>query len=92
MENNKNKKSVKFQGDMLKFCDFIQVFVFTRNHHLKPLVWFCKVLINFKGNDSIQIICNMFCINQFISLSDINFGHQNSWGLNSDRSYLHINI
>ena len=24
MENNKNKKSVKFQGDMLNFCDFIQ--------------------------------------------------------------------
>ena len=45
MENNKNKKSVKFQGDMLNFCDFIQVFVFTRNHHLKhnilglTLVW-----------------------------------------------------
>ena len=37
MENNKNKKSVKFQGDMLIFCDFIQVFVFTINHHLnKP--------------------------------------------------------
>ena len=35
MENNKNKKSVKFQGDMLNFCDFIQVFIFTRNHHLK---------------------------------------------------------
>ena len=35
MENNKNKKSVKFQGDMINFCDFIQVFVFTRNHHLK---------------------------------------------------------
>ena len=35
MENNKNKKSVKFQGDMLNFCDFIQVFVFTPNHHLK---------------------------------------------------------
>ena len=34
MENNKNKKPVKFQGDMLNFCDFIQVFVFTRNHHL----------------------------------------------------------
>ena len=34
MENYKNKKSVKFQGDMLNFCDFIQVFVFTRNHHL----------------------------------------------------------
>ena len=34
MENNKNKKSMKFQGDMFNFCDFIQVFVFTRNHHL----------------------------------------------------------
>ena len=34
MENNKNRKSVKFQGDMLNFCYFIQVFVFTRNHHL----------------------------------------------------------
>ena len=39
MENNKNKKSVKFQGDMLNFCDFIQVFVFTRNHHLKYFVY-----------------------------------------------------
>ena len=35
IENNKNKKSVKFQGDILNFCDFIQVFVFTTNHHLK---------------------------------------------------------
>ena len=34
MENNKNKKSVKFQGDKLNFYDFIQVFVFTTNHHL----------------------------------------------------------
>ena len=39
MENNKNKKSVKFQGDMLNFCDFIMVFVFTRNHHLKGVKW-----------------------------------------------------
>ena len=38
VENNKNKKSVKFQGDMLNFCDFIQVFVFTRNHHLKQSI------------------------------------------------------
>ena len=38
MENNKNKKSVKFQGDMLIFCDFIQVFVFTGNHHLNEIV------------------------------------------------------
>ena len=35
MENNKNKKSVKFQGDILNFYDFIQVFVFTTNHHFK---------------------------------------------------------
>ena len=28
VENNKNKKSVKFQGDSLIFCDFIQVYVF----------------------------------------------------------------
>ena len=34
VENNKNKKSVKFQGDMLNFYDFIQVYVFTTNHHL----------------------------------------------------------
>ena len=25
----------KFQGDMLNFCDFIHVYVFTTNHHLK---------------------------------------------------------
>ena len=31
---NKNKKSVKFQGDTLNFCDFIQIVVFTTNHHL----------------------------------------------------------
>ena len=35
VENNKNKKSVKFQGDMLNFYDFIQVFIFTTSHHLK---------------------------------------------------------
>ena len=44
MENNKNKKSVKFQGDMLNFCDFIQVFVFTRNHHLKTGDPFIKMI------------------------------------------------
>ena len=38
VENNKNKKSVKFQGDMLNYCDFIQVFVFTTNHHLKVVI------------------------------------------------------
>ena len=37
VENNKNKKSVKFQGDMLNFCDFIQVYVFTTNHHLNGI-------------------------------------------------------
>ena len=43
MENNKNKKSVKFQGDVLNFCDFIQVFVFTTYHHLKC---FMTLLLN----------------------------------------------
>ena len=46
MENNKNKKSVKFQRDMLKFCDFIQVFVFTRNHHLN-FVPHCEISKSF---------------------------------------------
>ena len=46
MENNKNKKSVKFQGDVLNFCDFIQVFVFTRNHHLNGFsVAVCCILV-----------------------------------------------
>ena len=45
MENNKNKKSVKFQGDMLNFCDFIQVFVFTPNHHLKISRDYCTLYI-----------------------------------------------
>ena len=30
--------SVKFQGEMLNFCDFIQVYVFTTNHHLKKYI------------------------------------------------------
>ena len=47
MENNKNKKSVKFQGDMLNFCDFIQVFVITRNHHLK--LYICSDTLNGKN-------------------------------------------
>ena len=46
MENNKNKKSVKFQGGMLNFCDFIQVFVFTRNHHLNGVrIFYAPVAI-----------------------------------------------
>ena len=32
--------SENFQGDMLNFCDFIQVYVFTSNHHLNS--WVCK--------------------------------------------------
>ena len=39
VENNKNKKYVKFQGDMLNFCDFIQIFLFTTNHHLTYTVY-----------------------------------------------------
>ena len=48
VENNKNKKSVKFQGDMLNYCDFIQVFVFTTNHHLNKFLNICPFKCNFK--------------------------------------------
>ena len=53
MENNKNKKSVNFQGDMLNFCDFIQVFVFTTNHHLNsfPLEHVSRVI--YFGTDNL---------------------------------------
>ena len=46
VENNKNKKSVKFQGDILNFGDFIYVFVFTTNHHLK---WIEEKMLPFKS-------------------------------------------
>ena len=48
MENNKNKKYVKFQGDMLNLCDFIQVFVFTTNHHLKEAKSFGEQFLSLK--------------------------------------------
>ena len=50
MENNKNKKSVKFQGDVLNFCDFIQVFVFTRNHHLNLDYFLVLILLKCIGS------------------------------------------
>ena len=31
---------MKFQGDILNYYDFIQVFVFTTNHHLNPVIDF----------------------------------------------------
>ena len=49
VENNKNKKSIKFQGDMLNFCDFIRVYVFTTNHHLKITMYLgLNITIKFK--------------------------------------------
>ena len=36
---------MKFQGDVLNFCDFIQVFVFTRNHHLNQVFRTTKTLV-----------------------------------------------
>ena len=35
VENNENKKSVKFQVETLNCCEFIQVFVFIANHYRK---------------------------------------------------------
>ena len=67
MENNKNKKSVKFQGDMLNFCDFIQVFVFTRNHHLNTHICIqylfgCKTEIcSFQNNPKdLDLSCKIY--------------------------------
>ena len=34
VENNTNKKSIKVQGDMLNFCDFVQVYCI---YHKSPL-------------------------------------------------------
>ena len=43
----KNKKYIKFQGDMLNFSGFIQVFVFTTNHHLKMYRYTANLLPQF---------------------------------------------
>ena len=48
VENNKNKKSVKFQEDILNFCDLIQVFVFTTTHHLNRLGCLYMSKLNYK--------------------------------------------
>ena len=45
---------MKFQGDILNFCDFIQVFVFTTNHHLNyqeagDKIFTCKFSKNVKS-------------------------------------------
>ena len=66
MENNKNKKSVKFQGDMLNFCDFIQVFVFTRNHHLKlSLFSYCDLYVGWVLTLKAPITTAAYDINKY---------------------------
>ena len=65
VENNKNKKSVKVQGDMLNFCDFIQVYVFSSNHHLN------QDKTNFLNPQSINLWnwnINLHCINIYDKL------------------------
>ena len=37
VENSKNEKSVEFRGGMLCLCDFVQVYMFTTNHHLNAM-------------------------------------------------------
>ena len=60
VENNKKKMYVKFQGDMLNFCDFIQVFVFTTNHHLNsPFdtdVWNTKQVFSMNGKSTEVVV------------------------------------
>ena len=63
MENNKNKKSVKFQGDMLNFCDFIQVFVFTRNHHLNKS--YCDIKTEVKATKTLSTLCFLPRVNLY---------------------------
>ena len=67
MENNKNKKSVKFQGVMLNFYDFIQVFVFTANHHLK----YVKSKSDNRLDSLHQILSNTDTIRIFIPLDTV---------------------
>ena len=55
---------------MLNFCDFIQVFVFTTNHHLKidcSFIVFIVTLIYQNITDALQRVCNQI-IQQFWGL------------------------
>ena len=58
MENNKNKKSVKLQGVMLNFYDFIQAFVFTTNHHLNLI---CLDIFEYFTNVQRQYMPEITC-------------------------------
>ena len=61
VENNKNKESLKFRGDMLIFCDFIQVLVFTTNHHLsQSVIYVCNNLEYFYY--SCRSVCSAGCV------------------------------
>ena len=76
MENNKNKKTVKFQGDTLIFCDFIQVFVFTRNHHLKPELFLSQInLYTFSDTFFLERVLHINLINlcDIRNILDFNF-------------------
>ena len=46
------------QGDMLIFCDFIQVYVFTTNHHLKVFYVMGKAL-----SGELSCPCDRSCVN-----------------------------
>ena len=65
VENNKNKKTVKFQGDMVNFYDFIQVFVFTTYYHLNTEPIFIKrtyllIIQSKRSSRSYSTICSCF--------------------------------
>ena len=42
---------------MLNFCDFIQVYVLTTNHHLKPIVVDKEYFPNKMGNNIFRVKC-----------------------------------
>ena len=78
MENNKNKKSVKFQGDMLKFCDFIQVSVYTRNHHLKVTNFRVTFLVEYTYIDKLPRKVNNHSTSHFKTRKDANNNNNNN--------------
>ena len=72
VETNKNKKSVKFQGDMLNYCDFIQVFVFTTNHHLKLIYQNSWIFLD-QIQTNLFSLTNKFSLGAWVRLKGSNF-------------------
>ena len=54
---------MKFQRDILNFCDFIQVFVFTSYHHLNATGFLSQssfLLSSYRDSDFLSFLCVLF--------------------------------